>query len=119
MTRLAGKEHVPALVDCVVMGHPSWTTKEDFVGVGDVPVQILAPEYDEQFPDEMKVFAFQKLVLERKSLEGGRGVPVEWVHFPGVKHGCLTKGDERVDGEREAMIRGKDAAVNWFKQWLA
>lgn len=46
-------------------------------------------------------------------------MPVEWVHFPGVAHACLTKGDERVKGEREAMVRGKDAAVGWFRQWLS
>ena len=51
--------------------------------------------------------------------QGKDGVSAEWVHFPGVAHGCLTKGDEMVQGEREAMIRGKDSAVAWFKQWLA
>jgi hypothetical protein len=55
-------------------------------------------------------------VLERK---GDDGVPFEWVHFLGVAHGCLTKGDEKVKGEREAMVRGKDAVVGWFRQWLS
>ena len=41
-----------------------------------------------------------------------------YVHFPGVAHGCLTKGDEKVEGEREAMAKGKDDAVRWFKLWL-
>ena len=46
-------------------------------------------------------------------------MPVEWVHFPGVAHACLTKGDERIKGERDAMVRGKDEAVGWFRQWLS
>jgi len=107
--RLGGGEK--PVVDAIVAGHPSWSTKEDFDGVG-VPVQILAPEVDGQFSEEMKGYAFQTLVCGKKS------VPVEYVHFPGVAHGCLTKGDEKVEGEREAMAKGKDDAVRWFKLWL-
>lgn len=102
----------PPLVDAIVCAHPSWVTKEDFENV-TVPVQFLSPEVDGQFPDELKLYAFQKVVLGTKS------VPLEWVHFPGVAHGCLTKGDESIEGEREAMAKGKDAAVRWFKEWLS
>jgi hypothetical protein len=76
-------------------------------------MMVLAPEHDMMFSDEMKEYAFRKLVLEKKSM------PVEWVHFPGVSHGCLTKGDESVEGEREAMVKGKDRAVTWWREWLA
>ncbi|KAF2023691.1 dienelactone hydrolase family protein [Setomelanomma holmii] len=110
--RLGAKEHEPPLVDCVVCAHPSWAKNEDFDNYGSVPIQIISPEVDRQFPDEMKVHAFKKLVSDN-------GVPVAWVHFPAVEHGCMTKGDESVTGEREAMVRGKDAAVGWFKQWLS
>ncbi|KAH7349036.1 alpha/beta-hydrolase [Pyrenochaeta sp. MPI-SDFR-AT-0127] len=102
--------HTP-LVDAIVCAHPSWVTKADIDDVA-TPIQFLAPENDDYFPPELKLYAFQKLVLEKKS------VPVEWVHFPGVAHGCLTKGDEKVEGEREAMAKGKDSVVNWFRQWL-
>lgn len=98
------------LVDAVVCAHPSWTTNEDFDGIA-VPTMILAPETDVAFHDEMKLYAFRAL-LEKKS------TPFEWVHFPGVEHGCLTKGDEGVKGEREAMAKGKGAAVRWWKEWL-
>jgi hypothetical protein len=54
--------------------------------------------------------------MERK---GDDGVEVDWVHFPGQVHGCMTKGDENTKGERAAMIRGKDSAVGWFRQWLS
>ena len=37
---------------------------------------------------------------------------------PGVSHGCLTKGDETVPGEREAMVKAKDRAVTWWREWL-
>ncbi|CAO2647156.1 Nn.00g080780.m01.CDS01 [Neocucurbitaria sp. VM-36] len=115
--RLAARQPVAPLVDAVVVAHPSWVTKSDLDGVC-VPIQLLAPETDGQFSPELKMYAFQNLVLEKRVGRDGRGVPVEWVHFPGVEHGCLTKGDEGVVGEREAMVRGKDAAVSWFRQWL-
>ncbi|KAJ4993465.1 dienelactone hydrolase family protein [Stagonosporopsis vannaccii] len=98
------------LVDAIVCAHPSWATNDDFDGIG-VPVMFLAPEKDALFPEEMKIYAFRVLV-ERKS------TPFEWVHFPGVEHGCMTKGDEKVEGEREAMAKGKGAAVRWWNEWL-
>jgi hypothetical protein len=73
---------------------------------------FLAPEHDMMFTDEMKEYAFKKLVLEKKN------VPVEWVHFPGVSHGCLTKGDESVKGEREAMVKAKNRADTCWREWL-
>ena len=99
------------LVDCVVCAHPSMITEADFDGL-NVPIMFLQPEHDAIFSDEMKLYAFKKLVLDKKSL------PVEWVHFPGVSHGCLTKGDETVPGEREAMVKAKDRAVTWWREWL-
>jgi len=98
------------LVDAIVCAHPSWVTNDDFDGLS-VPVMFLAPEKDGQFSEEIKVYAFRALV------KGGK-TPFEWVHFPGVQHGCLTKGDEKLEGEREAMVKGKEAAVRWWREWL-
>jgi dienelactone hydrolase len=100
------------LVDCVVCAHPSMVTEADFDGV-DVPIMFLQPQHDSMFSNELKLYAFKKLVLEKGSL------PVEWVHFPGVSHGCLTKGSEDVPGEREAMVKAKDRAVTWWREWLS
>lgn len=97
------------LVDCVSIAHPSLLTKADIDGVR-VPFQILAPQHDHVYTPELKAYTFKKLV------EGN--VPFEYRHFPGVHHGCMTKGDEAVEGEREAMQQGKDASVFWFKQWM-
>jgi len=107
--RLGAKEHQPPLVDCISAGHPTWLTKKDIDEVA-VPVQILAPEIDSAFNEELKAHSFaaiQKL-----------GVPFDYQHFPGVEHACLTRGDAKKAGERDAMIRGKNAAVGWFKQFL-
>lgn len=99
-----------ARVDAIVCAHPSWVVDGDFKGL-KVPVSFLAPEKDAMFPDVMKVTAF-------RSLLEARTVPFEWVHFPGVEHGCLTKGAEDVEGEREAMAKAKEAAVRWWREWL-
>ncbi|KAJ4349318.1 hypothetical protein N0V95_004686 [Ascochyta clinopodiicola] len=99
------------LVDAIVCAHPSWVVHEDIDGA-EVPVLFLSPEQDDLFPDEMKEYAFKTLLAKKN-------VPFEWVHFPGVPHGCLTRGDEKVPGEREAMAKGKGAAVRWWGEWLS
>ncbi|KAG7289290.1 hypothetical protein NEMBOFW57_005656 [Staphylotrichum longicolle] len=107
--RLGAREFGGGLVDCVSMGHPSWVTEEDVEGV-DVSVQVVAPEVDHVFTEEMKLFTFKTLMR--------KGVAFEYLHLPGVEHGCLSRGDADKKGEREAMVRGKNAAVAWFRQWL-
>lgn len=107
--RLGAKEHDPPLVDCISAGHPSMLTKEDIDGVG-VPVQILAPEHDFVFTPELKSHCFETVTK--------KGVPFEYHHFAGVEHACLTRGDPGRPGEREAMARGKSAAVSWFNMYL-
>ncbi|KAL6231185.1 hypothetical protein BDW75DRAFT_233798 [Aspergillus navahoensis] len=110
--RLGAKEHAEQgqpLVDCISIGHPSWFTKKDIDEVS-VPVQILAPEIDPAYPAEMKSYTFE--ALQRVNL------PFEYRHFPGVVHACFIRGDENKPGERDAMIKGKNAAVSWFTQYL-
>ena len=107
--RLGAKEHQPPLVDCISAGHPTWLTKKDIDEVA-VPVQILAPEIDSQFTAELKLHSFETILK--------LGIPFDYQHFPGVEHACFTRGDEKHAGEREAMVRGKNAAVWWFKQFL-
>ncbi|CAN9239853.1 unnamed protein product [Alternaria alternata] len=107
----------PEVFACV-SSTPRFWLQEDRSGglllgrLGRVASCNREPEHDAIFSDEMKLYAFKKLVLDKKSL------PVEWVHFPGVSHGCLTKGDETVPGEREAMVKAKDRAVTWWREWL-
>lgn len=107
--RLGAKEHSPPLVDCISAGHPSLLTKKDIDDVA-VPVQILAPEIDNAFTAEYKSYAFEEIMK--------KGIPFDYQHFPGVEHACLVRGAEDVKGEREAMARGKNAAVAWFRQFL-
>ncbi|KAL4905061.1 hypothetical protein BDW74DRAFT_152948 [Aspergillus multicolor] len=112
--RLAAKEHAEngeALVDVISIGHPSWLTKRDIDEIdAGIPVQILAPEIDPAYSAEMKSYTFE--TLQRN------GVVFDYQHFPGVVHACFIRGDEKKPGEREAMVRGKNAAVQWFRGYL-
>ncbi|KAH8820747.1 putative hydrolase [Xylogone sp. PMI_703] len=108
--RLGAKEHTSTpLVDCISIGHPSLLTKKDIDEVA-VPVQILAPEIDQAYTAELKLHTFE--TLQRLNL------PFDYHHFPGVVHGCLVRGDEQKLGERAAMVRGKNEAVGWLRQFL-
>ena len=106
--RLAAAEH-EGLVDCVVAGHPSLLTKDEIDNAA-MPVQIQAPEIDAAYTEELKTHTFHTLQKN--------GVAFDYQHFPGVEHSCLTRGSPKVDKEREAMARGKNAAVAWFRQYL-
>ncbi|GLB08706.1 hypothetical protein AtubIFM57258_004610 [Aspergillus tubingensis] len=105
--RLGAKDHADVpLVDCIVAGHPTFLTKEDIDNVA-VPVQLLAPEHDPMFTFDLKLYSFETLQKV--------GVPFDYQHFPGVQHGSLVRGDKNQPGEREAMVRAKNAAISWIK----
>ncbi|KAB5533467.1 dienelactone hydrolase family protein [Coniochaeta sp. 2T2.1] len=111
--KLAGEglEDGSKLVDSVTVGHPSLLVKEEIDCVrSDVAVQILAPEIDHQYTAELKLHTFVE--LQKK------GTPFDYQHYPGVEHACFTRGDEKLAGERAALVRGKQAAVDWARQWL-
>ena len=98
-------------MDCIALGHPSMMVEKDVDEVSvNVPVQVLAPEIDVTFTKEFKAYTFGKLQEN--------GVVFEWHHFPGVAHAAFVRGDEKKGKEREAMVRAKDAAVQWMRQWL-
>lgn len=105
--RLGAKEHQPPLVDCITAAHPSMLTMKDIDEVA-VPVQILAPEMDNMYTTELKTHSLQTIPK--------LGVLFDYQHFPGVEHGCLSRGDNKIAGEREAMARGKNATLSWFMQ---
>ena len=106
---LGSKSNSPPLVDCISTAHPTWLTKEEMANVG-VPVQIVAPEKDSEFTEELKMYA----VTEIPRL----GVPFDYQYFPGLKHGFVTRGDQEDEEERRAVGRARRAAVAWLREWL-
>ncbi|KAI1658837.1 dienelactone hydrolase family protein [Daldinia decipiens] len=107
--RLGAKEHNPPLVDCISTGHPSLLTKKDIDEVA-VPVQLLAPEHDPIYSEELKSYTFEKVPK--------LGIEFDYRHYPGVAHGALVRGSDEEPGELLAMVRAKNDAVNWFNQFL-
>ncbi|KAF9894110.1 hypothetical protein FE257_009083 [Aspergillus nanangensis] len=97
------------LVDCISTAHPSFLEKGEIEQVG-VPVQIMAPEIDPMFTAELKVFSNQVIPT--------LGVPYDYQYFPQVEHAFAVRGDPKNPAEMKAMIRAKNAAVLWFRQWL-
>jgi dienelactone hydrolase len=101
------------LIDVISVGNPSLLTKEDVDGLKDgsvVKVQILAPEKDPVFTEELKRYTFERFLEKR--------IAFDWRAFPGVVHGSLVRGGEDHVGERDAMVKAKDAVVRWMREGL-
>jgi dienelactone hydrolase len=75
-----------------------------------VPVQIMAAEHDEMFPEDRRDAA-NRIITKV-------GVPFDYQYFPGKKHGFATRGNVSDLEGMEAMIRAKDCAVKWLRRWL-
>ena len=99
----------PSLIDAISVAHPSGLTKEEIDNV-KVPVQILAPETDPLFTQELKDYANKAIPASR--------VSYEYVYFPGVSHGFASKGDPDNELQRYSLERAKRSAVNFFIEVL-
>lgn len=97
------------LVDCISAAHPTFLEKEEMSDVA-VPVQMIAPEKDPKFTEELKAFA----VLEIPK----RGVPFDYQYFPGLEHGFAVRGNRQDEDETKGLERAMRAAVSWFREWL-
>lgn len=97
------------LVDCISTAHPSLLEEAEIENVG-VPVQIMAPEFDPMFTEELKTFS-NKVIPKL-------GVAYDYQYFPGLEHAFAIRGDPKNPAERRGMERAKDAAVLWFRLWL-
>lgn len=97
------------LVDALSTAHPSHLEEGEIEAVG-VPVQILSPETDMMYTEELKAFSNRVIPT--------LGVAYDYQYFPGVEHSFALRGDPDNAGERAAMVRAKNAAVSWFRQWL-
>jgi dienelactone hydrolase len=99
----------PSLIDAISVAHPSGLTKEE-IGNVKVPVQILAPETDFLFTQELKDYANATIPA--------LALPYEYVYFPGVGHGFASKGDPSNEVQKNSLERAKRAAVHFFSEFL-
>ncbi|KAB5580892.1 Alpha/Beta hydrolase protein [Coniochaeta sp. 2T2.1] len=97
------------LVDCISATHPTFLTEDEIRKVG-VPVQIVAPERDPMFTEELKAYA----VAEIPKL----GVPFDYQFFPGLEHGFAVRGNSEDEAEMKGMERAMRVTVAWFREWL-
>ena len=95
MFRLGGNTN---LVDCISTAHPSLLEKCEIEAVR-VPVQIMAPEFDPMFTDELKVFSNQTIPKQ--------GLAYDYQYFPGVEHAFASRGDPNNQAERKGMKKGE------------
>ncbi|PLB46546.1 endo-1,3-1,4-beta-D-glucanase [Aspergillus steynii IBT 23096] len=98
------------LVDCIATAHPSLLEDREIEALG-VPTQILAPERDFAFTEELKGVCNRVIPAN--------GVPYEYVYFPGLEHGFATRGDREDEVQRRGLERAARAAVGWFNEWLS
>ena len=97
------------LVDCVMIAHPTSLDKKEIDDI-DVPVQILAPQHDPVFTEELKSYCNETIPK--------LGLAYDYQFFPKATHGFANRGDTSDKVEVKALERGKNATVSWFKQWL-
>lgn len=99
----------PSLIDAISTAHPSLVDKSEIDAV-KVPVQILAPEHDFAFTEELKKYALETLPKT--------GVQWEYIYFPGLQHGFAARGDPDNQQQKDGLERAKRSAVNFFKEYL-
>lgn len=94
------------LVDAVAVAHPSLLTTKDIDELA-VPTLVLAPAIDPLFGEDLKQHTFSALQKN--------DIALDYLHFPGIQHGGLVRGDVNTLGERAALVRAKHATVSFLQ----
>lgn len=97
------------LVDAISTAHPSLLTKEEVDAIS-VPVQILSPEFDQMYTQELKDYTNSKIPA--------LGVEYDYQYFPGLVHGFAARGDPSNAAQKKGLERAKNAVVHWFSEHL-
>ncbi|KAF5021032.1 hypothetical protein F66182_6963 [Fusarium sp. NRRL 66182] len=105
--RLAGKGN--NLIDAATIAHPGLLEESEIDAIS-VPFQILAPENDFTYTQELKNYSNKVIPT--------LGVEYDYQYFPGLEHGFATRGDPKNPIQRKGLERAKNAAVHWFQQHL-
>ncbi|RMZ66257.1 dienelactone hydrolase [Pyrenophora seminiperda CCB06] len=99
----------PALVDAVSTAHPSLLEQSEIAAV-KVPVQVLSPENDFMYTEELKQATLETLPKT--------GVHWEYIYFPALTHGFAVRGDPSNEQQKLGLERAKRSAVNFFMEFL-
>jgi dienelactone hydrolase len=93
----------------VSTAHPSLLSKEEIDTI-KVPVQILSAETDHAYSEELREYSNKVIPT--------RGVPYEYVYFPGLAHGFAARGDENDKVQKDGLEKAKNNAVTFFREFL-
>ncbi len=93
------------VVDCVTIAHPGAPTEDEIKAI-KIPVQIIAPEFDFSFTQELKDLCNKHIPH--------LGVPYLYHHFAGMPHGFCTKADEDDNNSKKQLEIAKNAVVFWI-----
>ncbi|KAF1849792.1 dienelactone hydrolase family protein [Cucurbitaria berberidis CBS 394.84] len=99
----------PSLIDAISVAHPSMLEKSEIDSI-KVPIQVIAPENDFMFTDELKKYTLDALPKT--------GVQWEYVYFPGLQHGFAARGNPNDPKQKAGLERAKRSAVNFFNEFL-
>jgi dienelactone hydrolase len=99
----------PSLIDAICAAHPSGLEKSE-IDHAKVPVQVLSPEHDHAYTEELKMYTFETL--------SKLNIPWEYIYFPGLRHGFAVRGDPNDQKQKDGFERAKRSAVNFFNEFL-
>ena len=104
-----GAKSENGLVDAISTAHPSLLDHAEVDNVA-VPVQILSPEHDAMYTEELKAYT-NKVI---PSL----GVEYDYQYFPALTHGFAARGDPNDPVQKKGLERAKNAVTHWFTEHL-
>jgi dienelactone hydrolase len=99
----------PQLIDAISMAHPSLVEKSE-IDATKVPIQIMAPENDFAYTEELKKHTLEKLPT--------LNIPWEYIYFPGLAHGFAARGDPSDPVQKAGLEKAKRDAVGFFNEYL-
>lgn len=107
MFRLGAKN--AKLVDFISTAHPSLLTNEEIEAIG-VPTQVLSPEHDPIYTEELKTHTKEWLPKT--------GLYYEYIDFPGLAHGFATRGDQNNKEQKDGLDKALQDFVNFAKKQI-
>ncbi|KAL1311088.1 hypothetical protein AAFC00_001296 [Neodothiora populina] len=97
------------LVDAISTAHPSLLKPEEVDALA-VPCQILSPENDFMYTQELKDYTNSKIPQ--------LGVDYDYQYFTGLSHGFAVRGDPSDPAQKMGVERAKNVVCSWFTEYL-
>lgn len=99
----------PSLIDAISTAHPSLLDKSEIEGA-KVPVQVIAPENDMAYTEELKKYTLETLPK--------LNINWEYIHFAGLTHGFAVRGDPNNPTTMNGFMKAKRNVVTFANEYL-